>query len=171
MEFHDVLTLYFERSDAMQTYWNFYITVNLALLAFIATIQVARLNRRMATILTISLVAFWVVNADALAEVTKQRLTARSLLDAFSTKLREEPEKREVFATLTKVPDQDVAEKILADINPPKVWIVLVMHLIGDLFVLSVIWFFTLKRGSLEMQRFPVSPHHRLKRQTRRMTK
>jgi hypothetical protein len=34
MDFKDLVSLYFERSNAIQTFWNFYLTVILGLSAF-----------------------------------------------------------------------------------------------------------------------------------------
>lgn len=134
MEFQDLLSLYFERSNAMQTYWNFYITVNLALLAFMATVQTAKLNRPVAVILMIAFAAFASVNGEALSEVAKQRTTTKNLMESFRDQLGED------------TPDKEVARQILAVIHPPTVFQVIVVHLIGDIFVLGVIWFFAVKR-------------------------
>ena len=50
MEFKDLVSLYFERSNAIQTFWNFYLTVIFGLLAFFESQKMPVGNRALPTL-------------------------------------------------------------------------------------------------------------------------
>ena len=80
MEFKDALTLYFERSNAMQVFWNFYITVNLAIIAFFGSRDASKDNRFVAAIITVAFTVFAIVNCNGLYDVTQQRIALKGLI-------------------------------------------------------------------------------------------
>src|SRR5437763_11023455 len=87
MEFKDLLSLYFERSNAMQTFWGLYITIALGLLAFIGSVKVSRKKRMfLACILSAGFTGFAFVNAYALRDVTLERRAAYRLITDYRDK-------------------------------------------------------------------------------------
>jgi hypothetical protein len=131
MEFKDLLSLYFERSNAMQMYWNFYITIVLSLMAFFGTIKLSTKIKYVTGILVLAFVAFAFVNLDALCEVDQQRIDAKCLIKQNSYKK-------------DNAPDQATVNQLSAHMNPPSIAGVTALHLIGDLFtiagILILVW-------------------------------
>ncbi len=123
MEFKDLLSLYFERSNAMQMYWNFYITIILALMAFFGTIKVTSRIKYLIGILILAFIAFAIVNLDALREVNQQRIGAKALIEQGAFK------KDDAL-------DQATVRQLLINMNPPSIAGVTTLHIIGDLFTL-----------------------------------
>jgi hypothetical protein len=78
MEFKDAVTQLFERSNAMQSYRGFYITIVGALLAFFGA---ARRSRRVTQILSGVFIVIAIVNLDGIRDVAKQRVMLRCLLE------------------------------------------------------------------------------------------
>jgi hypothetical protein len=132
MEFKDMVTLYFERSNALQTYWAFYTSMVLALLAFFGSMKPTRQKLLIGIVLSISFASFAVVNLDALKAATKARIACRDMI--FS-------------GTLDKSPSHDVQEHIRQMITPWPFAGVALMHVAGDLFTLGAIWFFVLLKA------------------------
>ena len=71
MNYHDLLQLYFERSNALQNYWNLYVVIVGGLLAFSSM----RKQPAAMTTLVVSLLfgLFAYENLDAILTVTRQR--------------------------------------------------------------------------------------------------
>jgi len=132
MEFKDLVTLYFERSSAMQTFWSIYVTIALGLLAFIGSVKPSPERNLLAGILSFSFVAFAAVNLDALVDVTIARNVAKELISNFKPS-----------ATLT----QEVIDKIMLTVRPPAVWTIIVFHVTADILVLAGVWILTLRKG------------------------
>jgi hypothetical protein len=49
---NEALSLFFERSNALQTYWNFHLTVILGLLAFFGTTRITRKTKTAAALVS-----------------------------------------------------------------------------------------------------------------------
>jgi len=133
MEFKDLLALYFERSNAMQMYWNFYITIVLALLAFFGTVKISSKMKLITGILILAFIGFALVNLGALREVDQQRIDAKTLIEQ---------------GAFTKAPDLNEAtvKLLLRDMNPPSLAGVTTLHIICDLFTISAILILVLKK-------------------------
>jgi len=131
MDFKDLVTLYFERSNAMQTYWNFYITIILALLAFFGSMKAVTPKRLIAGILSFCFVVFAGVNLDALIDATNARRAVQSLI---------------VAKQFANPPSSEVVEKISATITPPTLAWVAGVHLGGDAFAHAGIWFLVMQK-------------------------
>jgi len=122
----DALNLFFERSNAMQTYWNFYITIVLARLAFFGAHGRDRIT---AVLLTVAFIGFAVVNYGGVTGVAQQRLdVCRHLAN------------RECVAPVT------IEQPIVVTLSPPRVWEVGLLHISGDVLVIGAVWFLTLRR-------------------------
>ena len=133
MEFKDALSMFFERSNSMQTYWSFYVTIVLAYVAFFGGVKPSRKTRYTAVLLTVAFVMFAMVNLDGLLDVTRQRIVFQQLLTTQS-------------ALLTSRPDQAVVASIAKVLTPPPVASVIVVHLVGDVLTLVAIWLPLLRR-------------------------
>ena len=127
MEFKDALSMFFERSNSMQTYWSFYVTIVLAYVAFFGGVKPSRKTTYTAVLLTVAFVMFAVVNLDGLLDVTRQRIVFRELLTTKST-------------LLTSQPDQAVVANLAKVLTPPPVGSVVVVHVVGDVLTLVAIW-------------------------------
>src|SRR5438876_12207649 len=94
MKYHDLLRLYFERSNSLQWYWTVYVVVIGGLLAFSSLRQ--RPDMRTAILVTVLYCFFAYKNLGAIGDVTFQRFgvleTIRSFpvsnLDGVEQKLR-----------------------------------------------------------------------------------
>ncbi|WP_293367483.1 hypothetical protein [Nevskia sp.] len=134
MQWNETLTVYFERSGALQTYWNFYVTIVLALIAFFGTVKPSEKLTRVAALITAAYIVFAIVNLDALLDVTRQRL----VLQAIITEQLGAMSDTKAHAAKFKA--------IVATLRPPNECGVIVVHVLGDIFILSAVWFLTIKK-------------------------
>jgi hypothetical protein len=128
MNYKEALEIFFERSNATQTFWNFHLTVILALIAFIATVKVNTSLRLLAVFLTVAFAVFACVNLKALVTVTDQRLALAAVIKAKADA------------------DRETSNLINPTIVAPKVWQVCVSHLLGDIFAVVAIWTMVLSK-------------------------
>jgi hypothetical protein len=142
MELRDLIGLYFERSNAMQTYWNFYITVILALIAFFGSAKPSAKTKYLAGILTLAFIMFAVVNYDALNDVTRQRITAKALIEEAA---------KQPQASAQALPNESVFSALKDKLNPPTEGQLLLVHGLGDLFAIAGIWFLALRKSADEL--------------------
>lgn len=139
MEFRDLVGLYFERSNAMQTYWNFYITIILALVAFFGSAKPSPKTKFLAITLSLAFIAFAFVNHSALVEVTEQRRAAKALM--------EEAAKRPA-APGAGVSNEAIFSAIKENLNPPTAGQLTLFHIVGDLFALAGIWVLAYRKSN-----------------------
>jgi hypothetical protein len=123
MSVTDLLPIYLERSAAVQTFWNFHITVSLAVLGFVTAAQSAVATWQVQLLITLAFAAFALSNLAALSEVQQQRHVLSEILRALAERAGEENQKR--LSALAK---------------PPHVWQVCLFHLIMDVFVVTAVW-------------------------------
>lgn len=92
MEIQDALSFLFQRTDATQTFWNFYATVATALLAFLAAAKAPWINKFVCAVLTIGFLVFAAANFGALSQTITQRAALVSLipkLESYDPALRD----------------------------------------------------------------------------------
>jgi hypothetical protein len=130
MEFKDLVALYFERTNAMQTLWSIYITIVLGLLGFLGTVKLATNSFLMPLFLTIAFVGFATVNMSALRSVTTQRNIVANLIHS-----------SQFDGAINSV----AQSKIAASLDPPSVLGLTLFHLGGDALTLVGIWVLVLK--------------------------
>src|ERR1051325_3990651 len=70
VDIQDLMPLVFERGNAMQSYWGFYITVVGALLAFFGSV---RRPISLAALFTVVFIAFAFVNASGMLQTAHER--------------------------------------------------------------------------------------------------
>ncbi len=123
MEFKDVATQFFERSNAMQAFWGYYITIALALVTFFGA---SPRSRRLASVLTAAFLGVAAVNLDGMTDVARQRLALWTLLQDHGFRV-----------------SPDVVQLYTAA-RPPAPCSVVVVHLFCDAIVVAAIWLLTL---------------------------
>jgi len=80
MEINDALSFLFQRADATQTFWNFYITIATALLTFLAAGKTQWINKKVCAVLTVGFLVFAFANFGAVDQVRGQRAALISLI-------------------------------------------------------------------------------------------
>jgi hypothetical protein len=123
MDLTQLLPMYFERSNAFETLWSFYLTVVLGLLAFSGAGKQTTIA--VAVFLTIAFIVFAAATLKALTVVTRQRCQLQTLIGA-----------------VAKAPDEMA---IATTIDSSKVRRVVAFHLLGDVLAIAGIWCFALK--------------------------
>ena len=127
MEFKDLVTVYFERSTAMQTFWNFYLTVILGLLAFFGVMKPSAKSKNIALLMSVAFALFAAVNLNGLLGVTTQRRVSADLVYSAPVDARYRPLQSAINE------------------NPPPIGWVLAVHLFGDVATIAAIWFLALR--------------------------
>ena len=119
MKLTDLLPMYFDRSNAFETLWSFYVTVVLGLLAFSGGGKPT--PKGVAVFLTIGFLVFALASLKALYDVTRQR--------------------KELHALIRKAATED--ENVIAKTTKPcTLALVVAFHLFGDALAMGGIWFF-----------------------------
>ena len=127
----DLLPLAFERSAAVQTFWNFYIVVTLGLLGFLASAAKACSRRPVQAALTFTFVAFTLSNLAALLAVNRQLEQVAVAADA----------KLSDGGQLHGLKDGRL-------LHPSPLWAIAGFHLLGDALMVAVIWLLPLFLGA-----------------------
>jgi hypothetical protein len=127
MDIKDLLPIIFERSNAMQTFWNFQITVIFGPLGFITTARATARQESVNVLLTVGYVMFALVNLEALMSVTKQRWI---LVDVDLAKLPSEE-----LLTAFKEPFLFVQNPL----SRPYLVAVIIVHFLADAFLVGAI--------------------------------
>jgi len=144
----DTLTLFFERSNAMQTYWNFYITVVLGLVGFFAAAKLKRpRNVQAATLLTAGFLGFVVVNLNGLSDVARQRMEASLALAHMPANERLNADPKELDADRWSSIHVRIADPLPMTLSPPTVRSVVWFHVLSDILVVSSLWFLALSKA------------------------
>jgi hypothetical protein len=142
MNYNELIQLYFERSNALQGYWNLYVVVVGGLLAF------SSLRKQPAAITTliVSLLfcLFAYENHDAIQVATAQRLATHEAITKFNAGAAE-PTAKQV---------RDVLEPTL---TPASHGGVRMTHVTSDILVLAALWAMELRRRTLRHAPPPTS--------------
>lgn len=134
MNYNELIQLYFERSNALQGYWNLYVVVVGGLLAFSSL----RKQPAVITTLIVSLLfgLFAYENHDAIQVATAQRLATHEAITKFDAGAAE-PTAKQV---------RDVLEPTL---TPASHGSVRMTHVTSDILVLAGLWAMELRRRRL----------------------
>jgi len=135
MNYNELIQLYFERTTALQNYWNLYVVVVGGLLAFSSL----RKQPAIITTLIVSLLfcLFAYENHDAIQVATGQRLAVHQAITKF------EPGSAEPTAK----PVRDVLEPTL---TPASHASVRTTHLTSDILVIAGLWAMELRRRRMK---------------------
>ena len=134
MNYNELIQLYFERTTALQNYWNLYVVVVGGLLAFSSL----RKQPALITTLIVSLLfcLFAYENHDAIQVATGQRLATHEAITKYDPGAAE----------ATAKPLRDVLEPTL---TPASHASVRMTHLISDILVIAGLWAMEFRRRRL----------------------
>jgi hypothetical protein len=131
MSYQDIVTLYFERSNEMQTFWTFYLAVCVLMPALVGIMRPSRRRLVVGAILSFAFAVTAAVNLNAVMDISNARLACRDLL---------------LSGSLPGAPAPAVQKQIRRVILPPAVGSVVAVHIAGDLFTLGILWYLALSR-------------------------
>ena len=122
MTYNDLIQLYFERSNSLQSYWTLYVVVIGGLLAFSS---IRKQGDMLTTLLVSILFSFFAFkNLDAIHDVTVQRF---AVLDA----IKKSPPSNETAS---------VSKAIEPTLNPPEFTGVRNFHVTSDVLTILALW-------------------------------
>src|SRR5215469_14734118 len=132
MNYNELIQLFFERSTAMQSYWNLYVLIVGGLLAF------SSLRKQPAAVTTlivsILFALFAYKNLDAMYDTTQQRFATLQAIKQFDTRGATVP---------TAKPVRDLIEPTL---NPATYSSVRTTHVASDILTIAALWAMEFRR-------------------------
>jgi hypothetical protein len=136
MNYNELIQLYFERSNAMQQYWNLYVIIVGGVLAF------SSLRKQPAAITTalvcILFALFAYENLDAMKDTTAQRFATLEAIKQFDSN-----------AASTAAPSRQVRDLLEPTLTPATFGSVKATHVISDLLTIAALWAMELRRRRL----------------------
>jgi hypothetical protein len=136
MNYNELIQLYFERSNAMQQYWNLYVVIVGGVLAF------SSLRKQPAAITTalvcILFALFAYENLDAMKDTTEQRFATLEAIKQFDS-----------GAAAAAAPSKQVRDLLEPTLTPATFASVKVTHIISDLLTIAALWAMELRRRRL----------------------
>jgi len=132
MNYNELIQLFFERSNAMQSYWNLYVLIVGGVLAFSSM----RKQPAAVTTLIVSILfaLFAYKNLDAMYDTTQQRFATLQAIKQFDTSGATVP---------TAKPVRDLIEPTL---NPATYSSVRTTHVASDILTIAALWAMELRR-------------------------
>jgi hypothetical protein len=135
MNYNELIQLYFERSNAMQQYWNLYVIIVGGVLAF------SSLRKQPAAITTalvcILFALFAYKNLDAMKDTTTQRFATLEAIKQFDS------------ATAANAPSKEVRDLLEPTLTPATFGSVQATHIVSDLLTIAALWAMELRRRRL----------------------
>ena len=135
MNYNELIQLYFERSNAMQQYWNLYVIIVGGVLAF------SSLRKQPAAITTalvcILFALFAYNNLDAMKDTTAQRFATLEAIKQFDSN------------AVAAAPSRQVRDLLEPTLTPATFGSVKVTHIISDLLTIAALWAMELRRRRL----------------------
>ena len=135
MNYNDLIQLYFERSNAMQAYWNLYVIIVGGLLAF------SSLRKQPAAITTaivsILFALFAYKNLDAMHDVTVQRFATIQAIKQFDA------------SSATGAPSKGLRDLIEPTLTPATWGSVMATHVTSDFLTIAALCAMELRRRRL----------------------
>lgn len=136
MNYNDLVHLYFERSTAMQNYWNLYVLIVGGLLAF------SSLRKRPAAITTLIVSLLFALfayeNLDAMYDTTRQRFATLEAIKQFDSSRTNDASTKQM---------RDLLEPTL---TPATYGSVRATHVISDILTIAALWAMELRRRRLK---------------------
>ncbi|HEY4638822.1 MAG TPA: hypothetical protein VIG87_02795 [Candidatus Udaeobacter sp.] len=136
MNYNELIQLYFERSNAMQQYWNLYVIIVGGVLAF------SSLRKQPAAITTalvcILFALFAYENLDAMKDTTAQRFATLEAIKQFDS-----------TAAADAAPSRQVRGLLEPTLTPATFGSVKATHVISDLLTIAALWAMELRRRRL----------------------
>ena len=135
MNYNELIQLFFERSNAMQQYWNLYVIIVGGVLAF------SSLRKQPAAITTalvcILFALFAYENLDAMKDTTAQRFATLEAIKQFDS-------------AAAGAPSQQVRDLLEPTLTPATFGSVKTTHIISDLLTIAALWAMELRRRRLK---------------------
>ena len=136
MNYNELIQLYFERSNAMQQYWNLYVIIVGGVLAF------SSLRKQPAAITTalvcILFALFAYENLDAMKDTTAQRFATLEAIKQFDS-----------GAAAAATSSRQVRDLLEPTLTPATFGSVKATHIISDLLTITALWAMELRRRRL----------------------
>lgn len=137
MNYNELIQLYFERSNAMQQYWNLYVIIVGGVLAF------SSLRKQPAAITTalvcILFALFAYKNLDAMKDTTAQRFATLEAIKQFDP-----------GASAGSNSSKQVRDLLEPTFTPATFGSVKATHIISDLLTIAALWAMELRRRRLK---------------------
>ena len=135
MNYSELIQLYFERSNAMQQYWNLYVIIVGGVLAF------SSLRKQPAAITTalvcILFALFAYNNLDAMKDTTAQRFATLEAIKQFGP------------GAAVTTPSRQVRDLLEPTLTPATFGSVKATHIISDLLTIAALWAMEFRRRRL----------------------
>jgi len=135
MNYNELIQLYFERSNAMQQFWNLYVVIIGGVLAF------SSLRKQPAAITTalvcILFALFAYENLGAMKDTTAQRFAALEAIKQFDS-------------GGAATPSKQVRDLLEPTLTPATFGSVKATHIISDLLTIAALWAMELRRRRLK---------------------
>ena len=136
MSYNELIQLYFERSNAMQQYWNLYVIIVGGVLAF------SSLRKQPAAITTalvcILFALFAYENLDAMKDTTAQRFATLEAIKQFDS------------GAATTTPSRQARDLLEPTLTPATFGSVKATHIISDLLTIAALWAMEFRRRRLK---------------------
>ena len=135
MNYNELIQLYFERSNAMQKYWNLYVIIVGGVLAFSSL-------RKQPAAVTTALVCvlfglFAYENLDAMKDTTAQRFATLEAIKQFDS-------------GAAATPPKQVRDLLEPTLTPATFGSVKTTHIISDLLTIAALWAMEFRRRRLK---------------------
>lgn len=132
MSLKDIISQLLERGAAMQTFWGFYITVALGVIAFFGS---AQRKKSIAALVSLVFVAFAFVNCGGMRAISAQRNFLYGVLSALQPSS---------FSPPATPLDMQLIAGFVQLARPDSPGEVVAFHVAADVAVLAAIWFLAL---------------------------
>lgn len=133
MNYKDIVALYFERSNQMQTFWTFWLCVCVGMPLLVTLVRGFQQRLVIASVLSFSFAVTAAVSLSAAVATSEARLACRDMIDAH---------------TLQNAPPPQEMALIEGMILPPSVFAVASVQICGDCLALATAWYLALSRRS-----------------------
>src|ERR1700756_4690336 len=136
LKYNEFIQLFFERSNAMQQYWNLYVVIVGGVLAFSSL-------RKQPAAVTTALVCilfglFAYENLDAMKDTTAQRFATLEAIKQFDS------------GGVAAAPSKQVRDLLEPTLTPATFGSVKVTHITSDLLTIAALWAMELRRRRLK---------------------
>ena len=132
MNYNELIQLYFERSNAMQQYWNLYVVIVGGVLAF------SSLRKQPAAITTLLVCILFALfaynNLDAMKNTTAQRFATLEAIKQFDS------------GAGAAAPSKQVRDLLEPTLTPATYNSVRTTHVISDILTIAALWAMELRR-------------------------
>jgi hypothetical protein len=141
MNYNELIQLYFERSTAMQAYWNLYVLIVGGLLAFSSLRK--QPGAISTAIVSILFVLFAYKNLDAMYDTTAQRFATVQAIKEFD------------FSGTTVANSKQARDLIEPTLTPATYGSVRATHVTSDILTVAALWAMEFRRRRLKQAPIP----------------